>query len=275
MVEAIRAEDRMFSLDDPEPTALVTGASSGIGEEFARRLARRGYNLILVARREERLRELSDELRADTEVLVEVLPADLASEAGLQRVVERLSAGDVTMVVNNAGFGLSGDFVELPLDRQLEMLNLHMRAVTVICHHALRSMVDRESGTIINVAAQAAFQPGPFMATYAATKAYILSLSEALHEEVRAHGVTVTCVCPGPVDTDFDALAGLDNVDRPSFVVEPRGRVVTEALSAARMRRALTVPGVAPKVTMVGNRLVPRFASRRIAAKIIRHGTGS
>jgi len=265
----------MFSLEDPEPTALVTGASSGIGEEFARRLARRGFNLVLVARREERLRELAAELRSPGEINVEVLPADLASECGLQRVVDRLAAGGVTMVVNNAGFGLSGAFVDLPLERQLEMINLHVRAVTVICHEALKSMVERGQGTIINVAAQAAFQSGPFMATYAATKAYVLSLSEALHEEVRAQGVTVTCVCPGPVDTDFAALAGIDNVDRPAFVVEPRGRVVAEALSAARMRRALTVPGVAPKVTMVGNRLVPRFASRRIAARIIRQGTGA
>lgn len=265
----------MFSLDDPEPTALVTGASSGIGEEFARRLARRGYNLVVVARRGERLRELAAELRAAHDIAVEVLPADLSSEAGLASVLERLGKGDVTMVVNNAGFGLSGDFSELPLERQMEMINLHVKAVTAICHQALQAMTARQSGTIINVAAQSAFQPGPFMATYAATKAYILSLSEALHEEARARGVTVTCVCPGPVDSGFAALAGIDAAERPAFVVEPRARVVSEALSAARMRRALTVPGVAPKVTMVGNRLVPRFASRRIAARIIKHGTGT
>jgi short-subunit dehydrogenase len=265
----------MFDLDDPEPTALVTGASSGIGEEFARKLARRGYNVILVARRETRLRALADDLRRDREASVEVLPADLATDEGLERVLDRLSRGDVTMVVNNAGFGLSGEFAELPLDRQLEMLNVNVRAVTAIAHTAMRSMIGREHGTIINVAAQAAFQPGPFMAVYSASKAYVLSLSEALHEEARPHGVTVTCVCPGPVDTGFAEAAGLDTTDRPAFVVEPRERVVMEALSAARMRRALTVPGVAPKVTMVGNRLVPRFASRRIAARIIRHGTGT
>lgn len=256
----------MFDLDEPEPRALVTGASSGLGAEFARRLARRGYNLVLVARREERLRELADEAGSGRDITIEVLPADLATEEGLETVLERLRTGDVTYVVNAAGFGIAGEFLDASLEANLAQLDVDARAVTAICYEALAAMKRRRQGTIINIASFNAFQPGPFMATYAASKAYVLSLSESLHEEAHSYGVTVTCLAPGPMKTEFLQVSGQAAEEWPDFLYEPVERVVTEALDAARLRRALVVPGVAQKLTMVGNRFVPRFASRRLAA---------
>jgi uncharacterized protein len=258
----------MFDLDEPRATALITGASSGLGAAFARTLARRGYDLVLVARREERLQALADELQDGREIRIEVLPADLSTHEGLTRVTDRIDAGGVTLVVNNAGVGASGQFAEIPIERQMSMIDLNVRALTAVAHAALNTMRKKERGAIINVACTVAFQPGPYMATYAATKAYVLSFTESLHEEARQHGVTVTCLSPGPMHTEFLDVAGFDMEEWPSFVFEPVERVVAEALDAVRSRRALVVPGVAPKAAMVGSRLVPRFVPRRIAAML-------
>jgi uncharacterized protein len=256
----------MFDLDEPRATALITGASSGIGAAFARTLARRGYDLVLVARREDRLQALADELQPGRDIRIETLRADLAKPDDLERVTNRIAMGGMNLVVNNAGVGAYGAFAELPLERQLSMIDLNVRALTAVAHAALRSMQERQRGAIINVASTVAFQPGPYMATYAATKSYVLSFTESLHEEARPHNVTVTCLCPGPVHTEFQDIAGFDMEEWPSFMFEPVERVVSEALDAVRARRALVVPGVAPKAAMVGNRLVPRFVPRRIAA---------
>ena len=269
----------MFEVGDPEPTALVTGASSGIGEAFARKLARRGYRLVLVARREEKLNALADEIRDGREIEIEVLGADIASEEGLGRVLARIAEGDISLVVNNAGVGAYGDFADSDLQHQMEQVDVNVRALTAIAHSALAKMKEREHGTLINMSSSAAFQPGPHMATYAASKAYVLSLSEALHEEARPYGVTVTCVCPGPVKTDFHRNAQAKNAGEkveewPPFVYEPVDRIVSEALAAAMARRALVVPGVAQKVPLVGNRFIPRFASRRIAALVMSKAQG-
>lgn len=262
----------MFDLDEPRATALITGASSGLGAAFAQTLARRGYDLVLVARREARLRELADELGKGRDIRIEVLTADLSTEAGLSRVTDRIHAGGVTLAVNNAGFGASGQFAEIPVERQLSMIDVNVGALTAISHAALASMRDKGRGAIINVACNVAFQPGPYMATYAATKAYVLSFSESLHEEARQHGVTVTCLSPGPMHTEFLDVAGFDMEEWPGFVFEPVERVVSEALDGVRARRALVVPGVAPKAAMVGNRLVPRFVPRRLAALLFQPG---
>ncbi len=256
----------MFDLDEPRATALITGASSGIGAAFARTLARRGYDLVLVARREDRLRELANELQEGRDIHIEVLPADLGTHEGLGKVTDRITTGGITMVVNNAGFGASGEFTEIPIERQMQMIDVNVRAMTAVAHAALSSMKEKHRGAIINVASTVAFQPGPYMATYAATKAYILSFTESLHEEARQHGVAVTCLSPGPVHTEFQDIAGFDMEEWPAFMFEPVERVVSEALDAVRARRALVVPGVAPKAAMVGNRLVPRFVPRRLAA---------
>ena len=178
--------------------ALITGASSGIGEAFARQLARKGYDVVLVARRRDRMEKLAADVTADNGVAAEIVEADLALPDAVAAVEARLRQGDISMVVNCAGFGTRGEFASLPEDRELEEIDVNVRALTRLSHAALETMVPAHRGTIINVASTGAFQPVPYMATYAATKAYVLSFSEALHEEAKPHGVTVTCVCPGP-----------------------------------------------------------------------------
>lgn len=251
--------------------ALVTGASSGIGEEFARQLARRGYGLVLVARRRERLDLLATSLSALHGVVVEVLPADLTADDGVAAVERRLAAGDIDLLVNNAGLGSVGEFAELPLAREVEQVDLNVRALMRLTHAALRSMVPRESGAILNVASMAGFQPVPYNATYAATKAFVLNFSEAIHEEAKPHGITVTCLCPGPVRTEFQRVAGI----KPERM---RGRallrymagtsavgVVESALEALDAGRAVVVTGAVNRAIAETSHALPRCVVRRLA----------
>lgn len=250
--------------------ALVTGASAGIGEGFARRFARDGYDLVLVARRRDRLDALADEVASQHGGAAEVIEADLSSDPGVSVVEQRLRRGDVDVLVNNAGFGTFGEFAALPLDRELEELDLNVRALMRLSHAALAPMVERKSGAIINVASAAAFQPIPYNATYAATKAFVLHFTEALHEEARRHGVVITAVCPGPVKTEFQQVAGLDEGNIPAIAWESVDTVVASALSAVRGQRAVSVPGTVNKMTSASSRLAPRFLVRRIAGSMFR-----
>jgi hypothetical protein len=253
-------------------TVLVTGASSGIGEEFARQLARRGYDLVLVARRRERLDMLATSLGAVHSVEAEVLPADLTRNEGIAKVERRLRAGDVDLLVNNAGVGSVGEFARLPLDREVEQVDLNVRALLRLTHAALQQMVPRKSGAIINVASMAGFQPVPYNATYAATKAFVLNFSEALHEEANRHGITVTCLCPGPVRTEFQRVAGIK-------AERMRGRlllrymagtnaaeVVEAALAAMEAGRAVAIPGRVNRAIVETAQALPRSITRRLAA---------
>ena len=184
----------------PRPATLITGASAGLGAEFARQCARRGEELVLVARRRDRLDALAAEI-GNAHVIV----ADLAEPGAATRVVgEVVSRGMwVETLINNAGFGLAGRFAELPLARQLEMIDLNIRALTELSFVVINDMVLKGGGAILNVASTAAFQPGPGMAVYFATKAYVLCFTEALHEEWKARGIRVTALCPGPTATEF------------------------------------------------------------------------
>ena len=175
------------------------------------------------------------------------------------------------MLVNNAGFGTVGEFAELPVDREVEELNVNVRALLRLTHAALAAMVPRKRGAIINVASMAAFQPIPYNATYAASKAFVLHFSEAVHEEVRRHGVTVTCLCPGPVRTEFQQIAGLDASSMPAIAWMSVDAVVRSALSAMRGGRAITVPGAVNVTMMAGTRMAPRFLVRRIVAAMFRN----
>src|SRR3954470_6831663 len=176
--------------------ALVTGASAGIGEAFARELAKRGMNVALAARREDRLRALADEIGTAHRVRTLVLPADLGREGAAEALwTAAADAREIHLLVNNAGFGLKGPFAELPLERQAEMVRLNCIALLELSHHALRHMQGRGSG-IVNVASIAGYQPIPLMATYAASKAFVVAFSEALTEEAREHGVRVVVVNP-------------------------------------------------------------------------------
>jgi len=256
--------------EEARGTALITGASAGIGEAFARRLAGRGHALVLVARRKDRLDELANELSGAHDVAVEVIDADLATEEGVAAVEARLRAGDIELLVNNAGFGTVGDFASLPLDRELQELDVNVRALMRLTHVALGPMTERRRGGIINVASTAAFQPIPHNATYAATKAFVLHFSEAVHEEAKAHNISVTCLCPGPVRTEFQEVAGIDRSNLPAIAWTSVDTVVDAALSALRAGRAITVPGPMNVAAATTTRMMPRFLVRRIAGAMFR-----
>jgi len=194
------------------PTALITGATSGIGRGLAERFAQDGYELAVVARNETRLTNLRRDLESTYGVPVSDCPQDLAEPSAVETLLHHLTIKnvDVDVLVNNAGFGTYGPFVETGLTAQLEMIQVHVQALTELTHRLLPSMIDRGQGRILNVASTAAFQPGPSMAVYFATKAYVLSLSEALHAELRPHGVSVTALCPGPTSTPFLERASME-----------------------------------------------------------------
>jgi uncharacterized protein len=232
--------------------ALVTGASSGIGLEMSRQLSRDGYELILVARSEEKLRAIAKEL-GNAKVIV----ADLAEPDAPQRVFD--AAGAVDVLVNNAGYGLSGPFSETDLARELEMIQLNIAALTHLTKLFLRPMLERKSGHIVNVASTAAFQPGPLMAVYYATKAYVLSFSEAIADELRDSGVMVTALCPGPTATGFADVAGM-NESRLFSVTKPMSsrRVARYGVRAMLHGKRVAIPGVANKLMMQSLRVSPR-----------------
>lgn len=259
----------MAANESRRPIALITGASSGIGRGFAERLARDGYDVVIVARREDALRELASAVESDGG-RAEVFAADLCTDEGVSAVEQRIAAGDIDLLVNNAGFGTNGEFALLPLARELEEIDLNMRALARLCHAALRPMYERGAGAIINVASTGGFQPVPYMATYAATKAFVLHFSEALHEESARHGVTVTCLCPGPVRTGFQEAAALDASKMPGVGWLEIDAVVDSGLRALRRGRAIAIPGALNRATAQSAAWMPRFMTRKIAGNMFR-----
>jgi short-subunit dehydrogenase len=262
-----------------DATVLVTGASSGIGEQIARRLADLGHGVTLVARREERLQELATELRRATGVTVVVEPCDLSDDRARWSLIGRLSEADthVSGVVNNAGFGSFGRFDGLPLDREQQMVRLNVLALHELTGAFLWPMVERGAGAILNVASVAAFQPFPGFATYAATKSFVQTFSESLHAELAGTGVSVTTLSPGPVATEFGRVAGVGDMEQLS----PGGMAVSAPdVAAAAVRGMLhgkrsVVPGVATKGLVLGGRFVPRSlllpAAKRAAGARLRN----
>ena len=251
--------------------AVVTGASSGIGEEFARQLAKKGYDLVLVARRRDRLHKLAKEFSQANGVDSEVLEADLATPEGVLAVEKRVGAGDIDLLVNNAGFGTRGAFATMSVARELEELDVNIKALVRLTRAALEPMVQRKSGTVINVGSTGSFQPVPYMSTYAATKAFVLHFSEGVHEEVKRHGVTVTCLCPGYVITEFQQVAGLDERRLPNRGRLTPKQVVAAALKGAAAGKAIVIPGAMNRTLATGLvRITPRFAVRRIAGALFK-----
>jgi short-subunit dehydrogenase len=247
------------------PVALVTGASAGIGTVFAQRLAADGYDLVLVARDRERLEKLAAELPTD----VEVLAADLTDAADLARVEARCAAG-LDVLVNNAGFGTAGDFAELDVDGEEREIRLNVLALMRLTHAAVGPMVARGSGGILNVSSLAGYQPGPWNATYAATKAFVSSFTQAVHEEVKGKGVTVTLLCPGFTRTEFQERAGLRREGGPAFLWQGPEPVVDTGLRALRRRSAVAVPGWHNRVAAVFSQVVPQSFSRQVSKAIMR-----
>jgi short-subunit dehydrogenase len=246
--------------------ALVTGASSGIGEVFARRLAAGGAALVLVARREDRLEALAKEL----DVAVEVLAADLADPDDLRRVEERVAstADPVDLLVNNAGFGTTGPFHTLDVEREEEEVRVNVLAVVRLTRAALPGMVERRHGGIVNVSSLAAFQSDPGNAVYGGTKAFVLSFSEAVAEEVRKTGVRVQCLCPGYTRTEFQTTAEYETSRIPKALWQAPEQVVDTSLAALAKGKVLCVPGVHNKVAAVGSGFLPRVVQRKLAGAL-------
>jgi uncharacterized protein len=192
------------------PTAVITGASVGIGRELARLCAEDGYDLFLIARSQPQLETVAGEIRKSTNRTVEILPKDLSHPSAPREIFENIShsGARIEALINNAGFGLLGRFWELGLQQQMEMIQVNVAALTELSRLFLPGFIEQRRGRILNVASTAAFQPGPLMSVYYATKSYVVSFSAAIHNEVREYGVSVTCLCPGPTETEFQRRAG-------------------------------------------------------------------
>lgn len=248
--------------------AFVTGASMGIGEAFARALAARGMNVVLCARSVDRLQALARSIAAEHGVQTHVVAADLARPGAPADAWARAGEGrDIHLLVNNAGFGLHGRFEALPADRQAEMVALNCTAVLALAHLALGDMRPRGAGGIVNVASISAFQPVPWMATYAATKAFVHSLTLALAEENRGSGVRVLCVSPGATPSGFQETAGMRvRPSQPGYL--PAADVVNAALAALDAGRTQVAPGLANRLSTVFGRLLPVGVTTRIARRV-------
>jgi uncharacterized protein len=245
--------------------ALVTGASAGLGVEFARQLSERGYRLVLAARRKERLEAVAKELGDARAVTI-----DLSKAGAAAKLMADLEAhGEtVNLLVNNAGFGLIGRFAELDARRERQMIDLNIGTLADLCRAVAPGMIEQKSGGIINVASTAAFQPGPKMAVYFATKAFVLSLTEALHEELKPHGINVTCLCPGPTRTEFGDIAGFGGNGLFDRVAMESPEVVKAGLRGLDRNKAVVVPGLVNKLTANSGRFAPRSVVRKIAGAI-------
>ncbi|MEO3827193.1 SDR family oxidoreductase [Actinomadura sp. B10D3] len=248
-------------------TALVTGASSGIGESFARLLAARGADLVIVARRAELLDGLARELVERYRVAVEVLAADLADPGQRAEVEGRLRSEPVELLVNNAGYGAFGAFADVPLDEHLAQIELNVAALVRLTHAVLPGMVARGRGGVLNVASMSGFAPSPGSATYGATKAYVASFSESLHSEVAGRGVHVTALCPGFTRTEDDVP--------PSLMWLRRDDVARAGLEAVSAGRALCVPGVQYKAALPALKLVPRPLLRAAVNRMWQQAAGT
>lgn len=239
-----------------EPTALVTGASSGIGVALAAELASRGRALTLVARRADRLRETAAEIGQRHGVRVEWIEADLTDAADRERIAAEVAARDqvVDLLVNNAGMGTIGPFHELPAEREIQMVRLNVEAMVALCGAFVPGMVERGTGGVLNVASVSGFMPLPKQATYSASKAFVLTFTEALTMDLHGTGVTATALCPGPVRTEFDGI--IESLpDR--LYVEPE-RVARLAVDGLERGRRSVVPGFSNKVNAVSGRYTPR-----------------
>jgi hypothetical protein len=249
---------------------LITGASGGIGEAFARRLAEEKNDLVLVARSEKKLHELCDELMLRHQITAHYVALDLTEPDADRRLFEETERHNfvIDWLINNAGFGSMGDFARLPLEKELQMIDLNISSLVALTHRYLQKMRERKSGTIINVSSSASFQPVPFMATYAATKAFVTSFSEALAEENRPHGITVTALCPGPTDTNFFAVAGAQPLQMKGM--QSSEEVVETALNAARRGRSNVVSGWTNYIGSVLGTFVPNTVVTRAIGSVLR-----
>jgi len=242
--------------------ALITGASSGIGRDMARILSEQGWDLILVARRKDKLEQLKKQLKTD----VKIITMDVSSTFNCTKLYNRVKDEDIDLLINNAGFGKFGEFNNIKLDEELDMIDVNIKAVHILTKLFLNDFVEKDKGYILNVASSAAFQSGPLMATYYSTKAYVLHLSEAIYEELRKNksNVSISVLCPGPVRTEFNKVAkvkfnlkSLESYD-----------VAEYALKKTFKKKLVIIPGIGIKLGTFANRLLPRKLMLRIIYKI-------
>lgn len=257
--------------DSPGKTAIITGASLGLGRDLAELFARDGHHLVLVARNQQKLEELAEKLRKQYSANIKVIPCDLSEPAAAQRIFDELRNETIDYLVNNAGFGSHGPFAETDVQIQLGMLQVNIVALTHLTRLFLPGMLSRRQGRIMNMASVAAFLPGPLMAVYYASKAYVLSFSEALDSEVSGSGVTVTAVCPGPTKTEFQDRAGISNsklFQRKVMDSKTAARIGYDAMMAGRR---IQVTGISNKLSVLAMRFLPRRITTAMA-KILNGG---
>lgn len=253
------------------PVALITGASVGIGEQFARQLSERGHDVVLVARDAARLEALAKEIEGRSGAHAEVLTADLTDPEQLAAVEAR--ARQVDLLVNNAGFGTFGSFHTLDLDTEIREINLNVIALVRLTHAAAAAMVERGRGGILNVSSLAGFQPGPSNGTYSATKAFVTSFTEAVHEELRGTGVSVTALCPGFTHTEFQSRANAPAGSVPGFMWQEAPEVARAGLDGVAKNKAIVIPGTTNKVMGTLSAITPHAITRRLGGAILKRAT--
>ena len=255
-------------MDYEGKVVVITGASAGIGAEFARQLAARGYGVTLVARREERLRELAAEL-GDRAHVHACDVTDAGAREGLAAALEAQGLA-VEVLINNAGFSTSGQFWKSERGRELDMIRTNIEAVVDFCALFTPAMVERARGAVLNVASTASFQPLPMQAGYAATKAFVLSFTEAIHAELRPHGVAVTALCPGPVKTEFAEVAGLEDAETslPGAFWDTPDSVARAGIDGLARGKRVVIPGVLNRAGAIGGQHAPRSVVLRLASRV-------
>ena len=247
---------------------LITGASSGIGYELAKLFKRDGYNLILVARNKERLKIASDRLK-DKESKIIMLDVDLSKEEEIDKLIRFINENkiEVDILVNNAGVGSFGDFTEIDWSIEEKLIDINIKALTKLTKYFLPKIIEKRSGGILNVASTAAFASGPRMATYYASKAYVLNITEAIHEEVKDYGVKISCLCPGPVRTSFQNKAGINKSEQAKKYLMDADIVAKVGYDQFKKGKVIIIPGSKNKILVSLNKIFPRVISRMIILK--------
>ena len=251
-------------------TALITGATSGIGLELAQLFAGDGHDLVIVARRKELLNKIADQIKTDFGVKVTVIPKDLTEKDSPQEIFDQLSDSgiEIGIVVNNAGFGAVGEFSDLDHQRQIDMLNLNINSLVSLTRLFLPDMIERNHGGILNVGSLAGFQPGPYAAVYYATKAFVLSFTESLAEELKGKNIKISCLAPGPTNTEFGEVSGLDKSFLFKFGTMGAKEVARQGYMGFKSGKTIVIPGFTNRLLPFLVRISPRTLVRKITARL-------